>query len=69
MKLNLISMPSCTPVQVNFCEVQDHDDCENIRKSPRPVSTALKLAQKRLDVEVGLHPAPAPAVALEGLKA
>ena len=69
MKLNLISLPSGSPVQVNFCEVQDRKHCEDIRKSPRPVSTALKLAQQRLGVDVGLHPAPAPAVALEGLKA
>ena len=68
MKLNLISMPSGTPVQVNFCEVQDRQDCHNIRNSPRPVSTALALANKRLGVESGMHPAPAPAVALEGLK-
>ena len=43
-------------------------DCSDIRNSPRPVSTALTLATKRLGVEMGLHPAPAPAVALEGLK-
>ena len=68
MKLNLISMPSGQSVQVSFCEVMDRKDCSDIRNSPRPVSTALTLATKRLGVEMGLHPAPAPAVALEGLK-
>ncbi len=65
MKLKLTDGHSL--ITVFFSEDVDAKDCRDIRLSPRPVTTALNLALKRLGVESGLWPVPN-GVALEGVK-
>lgn len=73
MKLNLTDGNS--GVTVNFCEVVDMRQCNSIRNSSRPVTTAFRIARERLASQMGEDVAPSEVklwpiegVALEGLE-